>query len=137
MANDIIGCTGITHVALHCKDFDKSYKFYTEGLGFKEFRRWDSDGKIVVLLDTGNGTYLEIFSNGKDRTCFDEEAGSYVHLALGVKDSQKAYERAMEYGARDHKYPAHIDIPSTPVLPCVISFVLGPDGEQIEFFEYK
>lgn len=138
MENTVIGCTGFHHVALHASDFEKSYKFYTEGLGFTEYRRWlTADGRTIVLLDAGNGAMIELFSDGKERTCFEEQSGFYTHLALRVKDSKAAFERAMEYGAVEKKYPTEMELPSQPPIPAVISFVKGPDGEEIEFFEVR
>ena len=135
MENQVIGCTGIQHVALHSSDFEKSYKFYTEGLGFKEFRRWNSGERTIALLEVGGGVYVELFSDGKPRTCFEEQAGFYVHLALAVKDSAAAFARAVAYGAKEHMAPKVMELPADPPLPVTISFVTGPDGEQIEFFQ--
>lgn len=135
--NTVIGCTGFHHVALHSSDFEKSYKFYTEGLGAKEFRRWNSGERTIALLDMGGGVCIELFSAGKTRTCFEEQAGLYVHLALNVKDSKAAFERAVLYGAKEKMAPKSMDLPSNPPLGAVISFVYGPDGEEIEFFEVR
>lgn len=135
--NKVIGCTGFHHVALHSSDFEKSYKFYTEGLGAKEFRRWTSGERTIALLDMGGGVCIELFSNGKKRTCFEEQAGFYVHLALNVKDSTAAFDRALSYGAKEKMAPKSMELPCEPVLPAVISFVYGPDGEEIEFFEVR
>ena len=128
---------GFHHIALHSSDFEKSYKFYTEGLGFTEYRRWKSGERTIALLDAGNGAMIELFSNGKERTCFEEQAGHYVHLALRVKDSKAAYEKAMAYGAVSKMEPKVMDLPSEPPIPAVISFVKGPDGEEVEFFEVR
>ncbi len=137
MDNKVIGCKGIHHVALHCSDFEKSYRFYTEGLGFRLFRRWKSGERTVALLDVGGDVYIELFSNGKERTCFEEQSGQYVHLALSVADTRAAFERAVTCGARVRTEPKDVDIQSDPVLPVSISFVYGPDGEVIEFFEVR
>lgn len=138
MENKMIGCTGFHHIALHSSDFEKSYKFYTEGLGFCEYRRWKTDdGRTIVLLDAGNGAMIELFSDAKERTCFEEQAGIYAHLALKVKDSKAAFARALEYGAKVKMYPTEMNLPSNPPIPATISFVYGPDGEEIEFFEVR
>ena len=59
--NTVIGCTGFHHVALHSSDFEKSYQFYTEGLGAKEFRRWTSGERTIALLDMGGGLHRAVF----------------------------------------------------------------------------
>lgn len=136
MENKTIGCVGFHHVALHSSDFEKSFRFYTEGLGFTEYRRWKTDaGKTIALLDAGNGAMIELFSDGADRTLFEEQSGFYTHLALRVADSAKAYARALECGAVSKMPPKSMILPSNPPIPATISFVKGPDGEEIEFFE--
>lgn len=138
MENTVIGCTGFHHVALHSSDFEKSYKFYTEGLGFKEYRHWKAaNGRTIALLDAGNGAMIELFSDGAERTCFTEQAGLYIHLALRVKDSKAAFARALEYGAKVKMEPKEMELPSEPPIPATISFVKGPDGEEVEFFEVR
>ena len=136
--NPVIGCTGVHHIALHASDFAASYRFYTEALGFTEYRRWKTgDGRTICLLELGGGVCVELFSDGKKRTCFEEQAGLYVHLALHVKDSRKAFEQAVAHGAQPKKTPEDMLLPSEPPIPATISFVKGPDGEEIEFFEVR
>lgn len=137
MGNEIIKNCGFHHVALSASDFEKSFKFYTEGLGFNLFRTFiSSSGKKVALLDMGNGDMIELFSDGENGN-HDECAGSYFHLALKTTDAKAAYKRAMEFGAESHKVPADMELPSEPPIKACIGFVKGPDGELIEFFEEK
>ena len=138
MENKVIGCTGFHHIALHSSDFEKSYKFYTEGLGFTEYRRWKAaNGRTIVLLDAGNGAMVELFSDGAERTCYEEQAGLYIHLALRVNDSKAAFDRALQYGAVPKMEPKAMELPSNPPSPATISFVKGPDGEEVAFFEVR
>lgn len=138
MNNEVISCRGIHHIALHASDFEKSYRFYTEGLGFQEYRRWKAgNGRTIALLEIANGVCVELFSDGEKRTCFDEQAGLYVHLALDVTDTRKAFARAIAYGATEKMAPKDMALPSEPPIEASISFVYGPDGEQIEFFEVR
>ncbi len=137
MSNKIIsGCT-FHHVALQTSDFEKSLKFYTEGLGFEVFRSFTaSSGKKVALLDIGEGSYFEIFSDGEKSSENKVNAGNYFHLALKVDSAANAYKRAVEYGAEEMgKAPTEMALPSEPPFPVVIGFVKGPDGEEIEFFQ--
>ena len=66
MSNKVIsGCT-FHHIALQTSNFEKSLKFYTEGLGFEVFRTFTaSTGKKVALIDIGEGSYFELFSDGE------------------------------------------------------------------------
>ena len=137
MSNKVIkGCT-FHHIALQTSDFDKSFKFYTEGLGFEVYRQWTSrTGKKIALINIGTDQYFEIFSDGEPHTENHTEAGNYIHLALQVEDSQVAYDRALQYGATEmDKAPAHYSLPSEPPINVIISFVKGPDGEELEFFQ--
>lgn len=139
MANKIIeGCT-FHHVALQTSDFEKSLKFYTEGLGFEIYRTFvASSGKNVALLDIGGGSFFEIFSDGEKSDAKRDYAGRYFHLALEVKDAKAAYARAIEYGAEEMgKAPREMELPSNPPMPVVIGFVKGPDGEEIELFQER
>ena len=136
MSNTVLPEVSFHHVALSVSDFNKSLEFYTKGLGFSLYRTWISGaGKKIALIDMGNGTYFEVFSDGAKNLHACDDAGSFFHLALKVKDTRAAFERALEYGAKPNTAPKHVDIPSDPILPVDLSFVEGPDGEQIEFFQ--
>ena len=139
MANKVIkGCT-FHHVALQTSDFEKSLKFYTEGLGFEVYNTFvASSGKKVALLDIGQGNYFEIFSDGEVKDDKRDYAGRYFHLALNVENAFDAYKRAVEYGGEEMgKAPREMELPTTPPMPVVIGFVKGPDGEEIEFFQNR
>lgn len=135
MENKVIGCKGFHHIALHASDFEKSYRFYTEGLGFREYRRWNNPERTICLLEMGGDAMIELFSDGAPRTTFEPQSGFYVHLALCVEDSAAAFARAITYGAISKKEPSLMTLPANPPINAVISFVKGPDGEEIEFFE--
>lgn len=137
MSNNVIKGCKFHHVALQTSDFDKSFKFYTEGLGFEVYRQWvGGTGKRIALINIGNDQYFEIFSDGDARTESHKDSGSYIHLALEVEDSKAAYDRALQYGAKEmDKAPAQYTLPSEPPINAVISFVKGPDGEELEFFQ--
>ncbi len=135
MANEKIKGCSFHHVALKVSDFDKSLKFYTEGLGFEVFRTWISGaGSRVALIDMGSGEYFEIFADGEKTEHAEPKAGEFFHLALKADDPRAAFERALEYGATPHIEPKDTSLPSEPPLPATLAFVKGPDGEQIEFF---
>ncbi len=133
--SDPIGVLGIHHVALHCADFEKSYRFYTKGLGLREFKRWQSGERTVALLEIADGSYIELFSHGKPRSFSDTQAGMYVHLALQVADSRAAFDRSLAFGAGEKIAPKAVSLGSQDPLQATIAFVYGPDGEEIEFFQ--
>lgn len=134
--NKVVKNCGFHHIALSASDFEKSLKFYTEGLGFEVYRSWVAgSGKKIALLDMGNGNCIELFSDGEKAEYPAEPAGSYFHLALKTDDAKDAYEKAIAYGAPSHKAPDTYALPAQPPINAIIAFVKGPDGELVEFFQ--
>lgn len=131
MANTKIPDIGVHHLALASANFDKSIKFYTEGLGFKAIASWGEGNGRAVLLDIGNGSCFEIFANGSSEPQSNEKM---VHFAFATSDPDAAYKNAIAAGAVSHIEPKDVNIPATPPLPVRIAFVMGPDGEVLEFF---
>ena len=134
MANKIIPDIGIHHLALYAVDFDKSVKFYTEGLGFEKVTEWGEGAGRIMLLDIGNGSCFEIFAKAN---LGEEKDARFWHFAFSTDDPDGAYAKAIAAGAVSHMEPKDVDIPSNPVFPVRIAFVKGPDGELLEFFQVK
>lgn len=132
MANQIIKNAGFHHVALRCKDIQKSIAMY-EALGMKEKLRWGEGEKLIVMLDIGNGDCLELFANGSD---FYSENGKWQHVALAVEDVESAFKIAVDAGFVPDIYPKIAPLDSTPYKTALnVAFVKGPDGESLEFFK--
>jgi len=86
------------------------------------------------MLDTGDGNYLEIFER---EGVASETTGEphILHFALRCEDVEAATEIARAAGAKVTLEPK-VPEPFTALgLKTKISFVLGPDGEIVEFFE--
>lgn len=84
--NQVTPILGMHHVALRASDFDKSLRFYCEGLGFTVACQWgEGDGRIA-MLDLGNGDKIELFAGGHDCTVDEQGAGSYFHFAYRCAD---------------------------------------------------
>lgn len=131
--NKTIGGGGFHHVAIKVFDFEGAVKFYTEALGFTEKISWGEGDKRAVMLDVGDGNYLEIFAGGTGDAKPD---GSIIHFALRTDDCDKALERARKAGAQVTMESKSLDIQSKPhVTPVRIAFCKGPGGEVIEFFQ--
>ena len=131
--NKTLGGGGFHHVAIRAYDFDASVRFYTEALGFTQKIAWGEGEKRAVMLDAGDGNYMEIFANGKNEP---KPEGAIIHFALRTNNCDAAIERARAAGAQVTVEPKDVDIPSTPHrTPVRIAFCKGPDGEIIEFFQ--
>ena len=131
--NATIGGGGFHHIAMRVKDFDASVAFYTEALGFTEKIAWGEGDKRAIMLDTGDGNYLELFAGGEEEP---KPEGAVLHFALRTTDCDTAIERARAAGMEVTVEPKDVTIESRPEpTPVRLAFCKGPDGEIIEFFQ--
>ena len=119
-------------VALTSSDYERSVKFYCDGLGIEPAAIWNNGGGRALILDMGNAT-LEIFDEIQAQTIDQIEAeqriSGQVRFALEVPDLKAAMERLLKHGA-------------TLVHPPIITpwgdynvRLQDPDGMQITLFE--
>lgn len=137
--NNIFPEFGIHHIALRASDLERSIRFYTQALGFQVFARWLEGPETIAMLDTGNGTILEIFHGGVSQAhTWDQTAGAMFHLAFSVAEVDTAFARALECGAISKIPPQDVILPAQPqALKVRNAFVYGPDGEVLEFFRLE
>jgi glyoxylase I family protein len=136
--NHAIAGGGFHHIALRASSLDASVRFYVDGLGFTEKVAWGQGDGRAVMLDTGDGNYLEVFAGGTraaEPLPAKPPAGVLFHLALRTDDCDAAVARARKAGARITVEPKDVDLQSVPVTRARIAFCTGPDGETIEFFQ--
>ena len=132
MANEIIKGMGFHHIALRCKDIEKSLAMY-KALGMKEEVRWGEGEKLIVMLDIGDGGHIEMFANGSDEYSVK---GKWNHFAVKVDDVDAAYQIALDAGFQSLIAPKFAPLNSTPEkITLNVAFVTGPDGEELEFFK--
>ncbi|HWR65901.1 MAG TPA: VOC family protein [Bellilinea sp.] len=121
-------------VALTVKDFERSVKFYTDGLGIEPAAFWNNGQGRALILEMGKGT-LEIFDEAQAKTIDQIEAGKRVsgqiRFALQVPDIDEATVTLLAHG-------------STLVHPPVVTpwgdrnvRLQDPDGMQVTLFEGK
>ncbi len=128
-----IGGGGFHHVAVKVHDFDAAVRFYTEGLGLVKKIAWGEGDQRAVMLDTGDGNYLEIFAGGEVAT---PSEARMLHFALRSSDCDAAHALAIEHGAVERMAPKDVNIAAdVGTVPVRISFVVSPTGEVIEFFQ--
>jgi glyoxylase I family protein len=134
--NAAIGGGGFHHVAIRAADFDAAMKFYSQTLGMKPTMTWGPAGKRAAMLDTGDGSFMEIFENPGQKPANDDAV--IVHIALRSSNVDSAVERARAAGFPVTLEPKDMEIPSSPKpLPVRIAFCKGPDGVQVEFFQSR
>src|SRR4051812_25166765 len=104
--NAVLGGGGIHHVALRTKAWDASLAFYKDILGFTEKITWAyPDGNRAGMLDTGGGSYLEIFETRADTPA---PGGVLFHLAIRAKDVNAVTERVRAAGCKVTVEPKNV-----------------------------
>ena len=133
MSNQKIKGCGFHHVAIWTSDWEKSLKFYTDGLGFTPKIEWGESGSRGIMLDTGDGNYLEVFERDAEKQRTGE--ANILHLCFRTQDCAAAVEVARSAGATVTTETFAPETFQKMGLDAKIAFVSGPSGEIIEFFE--
>ena len=135
--NNRINGMGFHHIALKCKDFDKSIQFY-EAMGGTVKVAWGEGMNRAAMIDLGDGGCIELFAGGTGKkTECDDQSGEWIHLAVSCDDPDAAFAAAIAAGAAERNTPFDTVIPSDVPVPVRIAFVYGPDREVIEFFHVR
>ena len=119
-------------VALTVREYERSVKFYCDGLGIEPAAIWNNGDGHALILDMGKAT-LEVFDEAQAETIDQLEAGQRVsgqiRFALQVPDLKSAMERLLVHGA-------------TLVHPPIMTpwgdynvRLQDPDGMQITLFQ--
>ncbi len=131
-------CKGtLHHFAIQARDYEKSVHFYKETLGLKEVASVKFPSRDGMFLDLGNGSLVELFSPNHDgsTTLIDHTPSELVlwHFAIAVDDITAATERCRVAGYAIKVEPKTIQFEDG--FHATLSFVQGPNGEEIEFFQ--
>lgn len=126
------GIQGLHHLALKVDDPEVASHFYVRGLGLRETRRWGSGAGRRVLVEVGQGSYLELSPRGPSDPAED---GLLQHFALRVADCGKATDAAIAAGARATVPPTAVSLPTDPPVRLCISMLRPPGGELLELYE--
>jgi len=119
-------------VALTARDYERSVKFYCEGLGLEPSAIWNNGEGRALVLDMGNAT-MEIFDETQaqiiDQLEAEQRISGQIRFALQVPDLKFAMERLLAHGA-------------TLVHPPIMTpwgdynvRLQDPDGMQITLFQ--
>ena len=122
------------HVAVKSVDYDKSFHFYTVGLGLKcVFEKGEGDRRMA-FLELPDGSSIELFAGGTGA----EPVGGWGHLAFLVDSADAAYDAAIQGGGTHRSGPNDGVLSGKPAdMSIRTSFVYGPDKEIIEFFQLR
>jgi lactoylglutathione lyase len=119
-------------IALTVTEFERSVKFYRDGLGIEPAAIWNNDGGQALMLNMGTAT-LEIFDEKQAQVIDQLEAEKHVsgqiRFALQVPDLQAAMKRLLAHGATLVHSPV-----TTPWGDYNVR-LQDPDGMQITLFQ--
>lgn len=125
--------TGFHHTAIRSTHFDASVRFYEDVLGLRTRISWGEPGKRAVMIDAGDGNYIEIFESSES---LRDKESTILHFALRTDDCAAMLEVVRQSGAEITMEPKEVTIASNAgPIPVKIAFFKGPDGEVIELFE--
>ncbi len=139
--NSTLGGGGFHHMAINVHDFDKSVRMYQEAFGFTHKVAWgkktDAADSRAVMLDTGDGNFLEIFAGGPATPLVPAGPMScnaaIMHVAFRTTRIDEIIPRARAAGFTVTVEPK--DVSPNGDVTARIAFVHGPDGEVVEFFQ--
>jgi catechol 2,3-dioxygenase-like lactoylglutathione lyase family enzyme len=122
----------IDHVAINCRDLDKSLDFYGRVLGLKKLQTVDCGDFDILYFALPGGGRLELFDyRGRNRNLERAESDSGLrHLAFQVEDVA-AHEALL----RSEGVEITLSTCDLPNLGARVLLFLDPNGVTIEFCE--
>ena len=134
-SNTVIQGCGTHHIALQTRNWDASLKLYCDVLGMTEAASFSGgDGQKIVLLDTGDGSHIELFGPSAGTARTGEGVDPILHFALTTTDAKAATEHVRRAGYKITVEPKELNLGG---LEVTIAFFEGPSGEVVEFFEVR
>lgn len=126
-----LGQTGLSHVAISCKNIEISIHFYCQVLGFKVNESLGRN-KGNIKINVSSGSYIELFPFEMYQS---SDQGALVHFALDVSSLKNAMDFLESKGVSIIRGPFDIKGLEQQVIARKIAFIQGPDGEEIELVE--
>jgi len=129
----IPGC-GMHHISIQTRDWDASLHLYKDVLGMKLVATFGSPERPIVLLDMGDGSHVELFAPKTDPTTVERSVSGdlILHFALATTDTHAAIEHVRRAGYEIISEPRTVELSGMQVT---YAFFMGPNGEEIEFFQ--
>jgi catechol 2,3-dioxygenase-like lactoylglutathione lyase family enzyme len=126
----------LRHLALRCRDMEKSRKFYEEVIGWKFIGYRPSRGGLDLSDGVNNITLIQ---QPEDMVRPElEEGNEYIHFGVIVDDLEAVWQRLHEWGALFSRENVKERNPIDPSeLPPVSFKVLDPDGNVVDITHNK
>lgn len=135
--NKVIQGCGLHHIAIQIRgDWEPTLRLYRDVLGMEIVANFvgKTSKRRIVLMDVGDGSYIEFFAPTADTPSPDSPAVNdpLTHLALATTDIQAATEHVRQAGYEVTVEPRNVTLQD---IRATISFFKGPNGEIIELFQ--
>ena len=125
----------LRHLALRCRDMERSRRFYEEVIGFKFVDYRPSRQGLDLSDGVNNITILQ--HSAVERPVF-EEGNEYIHFGIIVEDLEAVWKRLHAWGAMFSRDDVKQRKPIDPhVLPPRSFKVLDPDGNVVDITGYR
>lgn len=136
--------SALHHVALRCRDFDRSVAFYQDVMGLRPLLGFkiDQGTRRVLLMAGEDSVRVELFESPSHPET--EQDPLFMHLCFRSDDCRSDLERVRAAGYEVTEEARTVTLENwcsdqADAAPsnCEVTFGFfkGPDGELLEFFE--
>ena len=132
--NAVIAGCGMHHVAVQARDWEASLRLYRYVLGMDPIAEFGAPERKIVLLDTGDGSHMELFAPTAESPAEGSESPNdpVPHFALALEAARAATDHVRAAGYEVTMEPKDVQLDS---LNVTIAFFTGPSGESVEFVQ--
>src|SRR5450759_6010710 len=109
--NPILGGGGFHHVCIKTAQWDATLRFYCDTLGCTEKIAWRTAPERAVMLDVGDGNYLDVF---EDLAYCAAPNGAVLHFALRTTRLDDVAARVRAAGRKLPMEPKDVTIAALP-----------------------
>lgn len=119
------------HVAFRVSNVEQSVRWYNDAFGARKVFHAPPDGERqeLMFLEFAKGQFIELFTNGQEKTPMAASATGYQHFCLAVDDLNQMLDHLAHMNVRPERPPrmgrSHYRI----------AFVADPDGNVIELMQ--